>query len=144
LKKKHIIFSLNSAIRDQSMKKLKILIVDDNPHFINALKYMISDYFEDRVDNIAEAFDGAECIALLKKKVVDMVFMDINMPGMNGIDATREATRMFRNLIVIAVSFHSEMNYIVQMIEAGARSYIIKDEICKESLEKVLSIEYTF
>jgi len=126
------------------MKKLKILIVDDNPHFINALKYMISDYFEDRVDNIAEAFDGAECIALLKKKVVDMVFMDINMPGMNGIDATREATRMFRNLIVIAVSFHSEMNYIVQMIEAGARSYIIKDEICKESLEKVLSIEYTF
>jgi len=126
------------------MKKLKILIVDDNPHFINALKYMISDYFEDRVENIAEAYDGAECIALLKKKVVDLVFMDINMPGMNGIDATREATRMFRNLIVIAVSFHSEMKYIVQMIEAGARSYIIKDEICKESLEKVLSIEYTF
>ena len=126
------------------MKKLKILIVDDNPHFINALKYMISDYFEDRVENITEAFDGTECIALLKKKVVDLVFMDINMPGMNGIDATREATRMFRNLIVIAVSFHSEMKYIVQMIEAGARSYIIKDEICKESLEKVLSIEYTF
>jgi DNA-binding NarL/FixJ family response regulator len=126
------------------MKKLKILIVDDNPHFINALKYMISDFFEDRVESIAEAFDGTECIALLKKKVFDMVFMDINMPGMNGIDATREATRMFRNLIVIAVSFHSEMNYIVQMIEAGARSYIIKDEICKESLEKVLNIEYTF
>jgi DNA-binding NarL/FixJ family response regulator len=123
------------------MKKLKILIVDDNPHFINALKYMISDYFEDRVESIAEAFDGAD---LMKKKVFDMVFMDINMPVMNGIEATREATRMFRNLIVIAVSFHSEMNYIVQMIEAGARSYIIKDEICKETLDKVLSIEYTF
>jgi DNA-binding NarL/FixJ family response regulator len=126
------------------MKKLKILIVDDNPHFINALKYMISDLFEERVENINEAFDGAECIALLKKKVFDMVFMDINMPVMNGIDATREATRMFRNLIVIAVSFHSDMKYVVQMIEAGARSYIIKDEISKESLEKVLSIEYTF
>ncbi len=126
------------------MKKLKILIVDDNPHFINALKYMISDYFEDRIESISEAFDGAECLDLMKKKVFDMVFMDINMPVMNGIDATREATRMFRNLIVIAVSFHSEMNYIVQMIEAGARSYIIKDEICKDTLDKVLSIEYTF
>jgi YesN/AraC family two-component response regulator len=126
------------------MKKLKILIVDDNPHFINALKYMIYDFFEERVDNITEAFDGAECLELLKKKVFDLVFMDINMPVMNGIDATREATRMFRNLIVIAVSFHSEMKYVVQMIEAGARSYIVKDEISKESLEKVLSIEYTF
>ncbi|MBN2274541.1 MAG: response regulator transcription factor [Bacteroidales bacterium] len=126
------------------MKKLKILIVDDNPHFINALKYMISDFFEDRIENIDEAHDGAECLELLKKKVCDLVFMDISMPNMNGIDATREATRMFRNLIIIAVSFHSEMNYVVQMIEAGARSYLIKDEINKESLEKVLSIEYTF
>ena len=126
------------------MKKLKILIVDDNPHFINALKYMIYDLFEERVDSITDAFDGAECLELLKKKVFDLVFMDINMPVMNGIDATREATRMFRNLIVIAVSFHSEMKYVVQMIEAGARSYIIKDEISKEALEKVLSIEYTF
>ena len=126
------------------MKKLKILIVDDNPHFINALKYMIYDFFEERVDSITDAFDGAECLELLKKKVFDLVFMDINMPVMNGIDATREATRMFRNLIVIAVSFHSEMKYVVQMIEAGARSYIIKDEISKEALEKVLSIEYTF
>jgi YesN/AraC family two-component response regulator len=126
------------------MKKLKILIVDDNPHFINALKYMISDLFEKRVESIHEAYDGSQCLAILKKKVFDIVFMDINMPVMNGVVATREATRMYRNLVVIAVSFHSEMKYVVQMIEAGARTYLIKDEICKESLEKALSIEYTF
>ena len=127
-----------------AVKKLKILIVDDNPHFINALKYMISDLFEERVESINEAFDGAECLTMLKKKVFDLVFMDINMPVMNGVEATREATRMYRNLIVIAVSFHAEMKYIVQMIEAGARTYLIKDEICRESLEKALSIQYTF
>jgi len=126
------------------MKKLKILIVDDNPHFINALKYMISDFFEERVESISEAYDGAQCLVMLKKKIFDLVFMDINMPVMNGVEATREATRMYRNLIVIAVSFHSEMKYIVQMIEAGARTYLIKDEISKESLEKALSIKYTF
>jgi len=70
--------------------------------------------------------------------------MDINMPGKGGVEATREATRMYRNLIVIAVSFHSEMKYIIEMIEAGARTYLIKDEICKESLQKAMSIEYSF
>jgi DNA-binding NarL/FixJ family response regulator len=80
----------------------------------------------------------------LRSHVCDFVFMDINMPVMNGIEATRQATILYRNLIVIAVSFHSEMKYVVQMIEAGARSYIIKDEISHESLEKALAIEYTF
>ena len=126
------------------MKKLKILIVDDNPHFINALKYMINDLFEERVESISEASDGAECLVMLKNKLYDLVFMDISMPGTGGVEATREATRLYRNLIVIAVSFHSEMKYVIQMIEAGARTYLIKDEICKESLEKALSIEYSF
>jgi DNA-binding NarL/FixJ family response regulator len=126
------------------MKKLKILIVDDNPHFINALKYMLMDFFEKRIESIDEANNGTECLNMLKNKIFDLVYMDISMPVMGGVEATREATRMYRNLIVIAVSFHSEMKYVVQMIEAGARSYIIKDEITREALEKSLSIEYTY
>ena len=88
--------------------------------------------------------DGDECLSELNRKIYDMVFMDINMPKINGIDATREATTLYRNLVIVAVSFHSEMKYVVQMIEAGARSYIIKDEICPETLEKALSIEYSY
>jgi DNA-binding NarL/FixJ family response regulator len=126
------------------MKKLKILIVDDNPHFVNALRFMLLDYFEEKIEAVYTACDGNDCLLQLKNKVCDFVFMDINMPNLNGIETTRQATILYRNLIVIAVSFHSEMKYIVQMIEAGARSYIIKDEISRETLEKALAIEYSF
>lgn len=126
------------------MKKLKILIVDDNPHFINALKYMLMDYFGKRIEFIEEANNGIECMEKLRNRIFDLIYMDINMPQMDGIEATRQATRFYRNLIVIAVSFHSEMKFVVQMIEAGARTYLIKDEITRESLEKTLSIEYTY
>jgi DNA-binding NarL/FixJ family response regulator len=126
------------------MKRQKILIADDNPHFAKALKFMLLDSFQAQVDEINIVKDGDECLDELNNKLYDIVFMDINMPKMNGIETTREATQQYRNLIIIAVSFHSEMKYIVQMIEAGARSYIIKDEISKETLEKALAIEYTY
>lgn len=126
------------------MKKQKILIADDNPHFSKALKFMLLDSFQEQVEEINIVKDGDECLNELNNRIYDTVFMDINMPKMNGIEATREATQAYRNLVIIAVSFHSEMKYIVQMIEAGARSYIIKDEISSETLQKALAIEYSF
>lgn len=126
------------------MRRQKVLIADDNPHFAKALKFMLVDSFQDRIEDIVIVKDGEACLNELNNTIYDMVFMDINMPKINGIDATREATTLYRNLIVVAVSFHSEMKYVVQMIEAGARSYIIKDEICKDTLEKALSIEYSY
>jgi DNA-binding NarL/FixJ family response regulator len=124
------------------MKKKRILIADDNPHFANALRFMLLDMFHDHIETINMVENGDECIDELRRKIYDLVFMDINMPQKDGIEATREASQLFRDLIIVAVSFHSEMKYIIQMIEAGARSYIIKDEISKEMLEKALTIGY--
>lgn len=126
------------------MRKNRVLIADDNPHFAKALKFMLLDSFQDRIEEIIVVKDGEDCLKELNRKIYDLVFMDINMPKINGIDATRQASNLYRNLVIVAVSFHSEMKYVVQMIEAGARSYIIKDEICPESLEKALSIEYSY
>ena len=125
-------------------KKQKILIADDNPHFSKALKFMILDSFHEQVGTIQIVRSGEECLRELSENMYDVVFMDINMPGKNGIEVTKEITQLYRNLIIIAVSFHSDMKYVIQMIEAGARTYIIKDEINRESLEKALAIEYSF
>ena len=119
------------------MKKYRILLVDDHPHFINALKFLILDFFEEKVESIDIATNGQECLDILSSKVVDIVFMDIDMPVMNGIRATKIASDTYRSLVIIALSFHTDMNYVIQMIEAGARSYIIKEEINRELLSNV-------
>ncbi len=126
------------------LKKQSVMIVDDNAYFANALKFTLQDNFNNKLDKITIVSDGEQCLEELKNNFYDFIFMDINMPNKNGIETTIEAMHLFRNLTIIAVSFHSEMKYLVKMIEAGARSYIIKDEVCKESLEKAISIEYSY
>jgi YesN/AraC family two-component response regulator len=122
------------------MKKLNILLVDDNQHFRHALKYMVEESSRDRIDNIFQASSGSEALGILKKQHVDLVFMDIEMPDMNGIEATRKATEINRFLTIIALSFHQEMEFIMQMLEAGARNYIIKEDINTEALKKVFEV----
>ena len=137
-------YLMYNFVKNYNMRKQKILIADDNSHFSKALKFMLLDSFSDQIETIKIVRSGDECLRELNDNLYDTVFMDINMPGRNGIEATREATKLYRNLVVIAVSFHSDMKFVIQMIEAGARSYIIKDEINKDSLEKALALEYSF
>ena len=122
------------------MKKLNILLVDDNKHFLQALKFMVEESSNDRIDKIFQANNGLEALNILKKQHVDVVFMDIEMPEMNGIEATRKATEFNRFLTIIALSFHQEMEYVMQMLEAGARNYIIKEDINSDTLKRVFEL----
>jgi len=107
---------------------MNILLVDDNKHFIEALRFMIQEHFADRVTQIFIAYNGVECMEVLHKQ----------MPIMNGTETTKKVVDMYRDIKIIAVSFHSELQDITQMLEAGARNYIIKEEITKEIIEKCL------
>jgi len=122
------------------MKKLNILLVDDNKHFLQALKFMVEESSNDRIDKIYQANNGLEALNILKKQHVDVVFMDIEMPEMNGIEATRKATEYNRFLTIIALSFHQDMEYVMQMLEAGARNYIIKEDINSDTLKRVFEL----
>ena len=122
------------------MKKLNILLVDDNKHFLQALKYMVEESCVDKIDKVFQANNGLEALNILKKQHIDVVFMDIEMPEMNGIEATKKATEFNRFLTIIALSFHQEMEYVMQMLEAGARNYIIKEDINTETLKRVFDV----
>ena len=119
------------------MKKYRILIVDDNKKFLQAFRFLLEEAIGDRIMLLEEAYNGQECLDTIEKQTMDVIFMDINMPVMDGIEATKKANLLYRDINIIAVSFHDEMKFIKQMIEAGAKNYVIKEDLNKSILEKI-------
>ncbi len=118
--------------------KLNLLIVDDNPTFVKLFVKLFTSHFQEFIEIIDTAENGYECIQKVLKQPYDMVFMDMDMPVMNGVEATKYINQNFRGIIVIAVSLNSELEHIQLMLEAGARSYIIKEKINKEYIQHLL------
>ncbi len=112
------------------MEEVKIILVDDHALFRNGLNGLISMRSGYRV--VGEASDGTEFLKMLPVTAVDVVFMDIAMPGMGGADATREALALRPDLKVICLSMFGEESYYSRMVEAGAKGFLLKDSSIDE------------
>lgn len=117
--------------------KHKIVVVDDHPVIRNGMKLMLNSMGHSEV--VGEASNGQEFLKLLETKEVDIALMDIKMPVMNGLDATKIATERFPNLKVIALSMFEEEEYVVKMIEAGAKGYLLKN-VDKDELDIAIRV----
>jgi DNA-binding NarL/FixJ family response regulator len=115
---------------------VKISIVDDHEIFRNGLKMVIGKLKYANV--IGEASNGKEFLLQLKKEIPDLVLMDIEMPEMNGIEATEAALKIYPDLKIIALTMFNEDEYIQSMIDAGVRGFLIKN-INKETLDKAIA-----
>lgn len=109
--------------------RLKILVADDNKHFLKAFQYILFDGFGEKIETLLTAVSGAEALKILGSNTVDVVFIDIEMPGQNGVEITKKIVSRYGNVSVVALSFHQEQTYVRQMIEAGADSFIVKEDI---------------
>ncbi len=118
---------------------LKVIIVDDHEIFRNGLKMVINRLKFTKV--IGEASNGMEFLDLIKKVQADIVLMDIEMPVMNGIDATKAALAEQPDLKIIALTMFNESDYIQSMMEAGVKGFLLKN-IKKELLAKAISTVY--
>jgi DNA-binding NarL/FixJ family response regulator len=107
------------------MKKINIIIVDDHRLFREGLRLLLSNL--PLTGDIHEAANGTEFIEMLEKTDADIVFMDVDMPLMNGIEATRRALEQRPELNIIALSMYGDEAYYIQMINAGARGFILKN-----------------
>lgn len=104
---------------------IKISIADDHALLRYALRMLFSQ--KKGFEVIGEAANGREAISLAKKLIPAIVIMDVLMPGLNGIDATRQIVRQTRKIKVIAFSTHAGEQYVKSILEVGASGYVLKE-----------------
>jgi len=114
----------NSQMDPNNKKRPDIIIVDDHLIFRQGLKSIIT--LENIANVIGEAHNGLEFIELLSHLKPDLVLMDIDMPHMNGLDATEKALEIMPDLKIIAFSMFSDEDYYYKMIDRGVKGFILK------------------
>ncbi|MFI5253602.1 MAG: response regulator [Bacteroidota bacterium] len=117
------------------MKKIKLIIADDHEVVRSGLRA----YFQNEPDIIivGEATDGEETLDLVAKRSPDVVLLDISMPKVNGIDATRNIKKNHPGVKVLILTIHDNEEFVFQLIAAGANGYVLKDAEKKEIIEGV-------
>lgn len=109
---------------------MKILLVDDHTLFRNGLKMLLDTLPGYEVTG--EASNGKEFLELIRKNEYDIVFLDIEMPEINGIEAAKRALEINHDLRIITLSMYGDEEYYDQMIDAGAKGFLLKNTNLQE------------
>jgi len=120
------------------MDRIRIIIVDDHQLFRNGLKILLNAFPDFEVAD--EASNGFEFMNIISNTKADIALMDINMPDMDGIEATKQALKLYPELNIIALSMYGEEEYYYKMVDAGAKGFILKDSDISEVREAILTV----
>lgn len=116
---------------------IKIALIDDHKLFREGVKRILS--YETSFEVVAEADDGQEAEDIVEKYAPNIVLMDINMPEVNGIEATKSLLDKNSDVKVIILSIHDDENYVSHALQTGAQGYLLK-EMDAESLVEAIHI----
>jgi DNA-binding NarL/FixJ family response regulator len=117
---------------------IKILIVDDHGILRSGVKLIIDQ--TDDMKIVGQACDGHEGIELARKLKPDVVLMDISMPGLNGIEATKEIVSKNPDIKILALSAYCNRRFVKDMLKAGASGYALKDTMADELIYAIKSV----
>jgi len=117
---------------------IKIIIADDHRLFREGLVNLLSDAKD--IEILAQAENGMDVIAKAKELNPDVIIMDIGMPVLNGVEATGKLLKELPGIKVIALSMHSDKQYIKGMLEAGASGYLFKNCAYDELIEAIHTV----
>ncbi|OFY72284.1 MAG: DNA-binding response regulator [Bacteroidetes bacterium RBG_19FT_COMBO_42_7] len=120
------------------MEKIRIIIADDHQLFRNGLKILLNAFPDFEVTG--EASNGEEFLRILRNTKAEIALMDINMPEMDGIEATRKGLRLCPDINIIALSMYGEEEYYYKMVDAGAKGFVLKDSDISEVKEAILTV----
>ncbi len=117
---------------------VKIVVVDEHKILREGLSTLIAK--QPDMEIVGEAKDGREALQLLEKLLPDLILMDVTMPNLNGIEATRKIKAKNPNIEIIALSLHSDRRYVLGMIDAGASGYLLKECAFEELVRAINTV----
>lgn len=120
------------------MPSLRLIIGDDHTLMRHGLRKILEEKPEWQV--VGEAGDGREAVRQAEMHKPDVAILDIGMPMLNGIDATRQIVRKVPQCRVLILSMHSDETYILRALQAGARGYLLKDSAGKDLIRGVAAV----
>src|SRR5579871_2586139 len=121
------------------MKRIRILLADDHAVVRQGFKMILG--AQSDMEIVGEAGNGREAVELIEKLKPDVVAMDVAMPELNGIEATRRVTASVPHTRVIALSMHKDSVYVREVLRAGARGYLLKDSGAGRSEEHTSELQ---
>ena len=120
------------------MNKIRILLADDHALFREGLRSLLED--QDDVEIVGEAEDGLEAIRLVSQLNPGIVLMDINMPVVNGVEATRTILRENQQVDIIILTMYPQDEHVFEALKAGAKAYLLKDTRSRKLLDVIRSV----
>jgi len=117
---------------------IRILLADDHKMFREGLRALIEK--QPGMEIIDEVENGRKAVQLVRDLLPDVIIMDIAMPNLNGIEATRQIVAKIPSVKVIALSMHSDKRFVVEMLKAGASGYLLKDCAFEELAHAICAV----
>ncbi len=117
---------------------IKVMIADDHPLMHDALKVHLES--ESGIQIVAEAADGEEAVKLAAQAKPDVIIMDITMPKLNGLEATRQIKAQNPNIEILVLTVHNDSEHILKILEAGAAGYMTKTTLGERLVRAIRSV----
>src|SRR5579871_3001802 len=121
-----------------AMGAVRILLADDHNIIRDGMRLLLERQSDFSV--VGEASDGREAVRLAEDQQADVVVMDIAMPNMNGIEATRRITERHPRTAVVILSMHYDESYVIRSLKAGARGYLLKDAVKADLIAAIRAV----
>ena len=122
----------------QESKRIRVLLAEDHAIVREGLRSLLEKQPE--IEIVCDAEDGRIAVERARELLPDVVIMDITMPNLNGVEATRQITKEFPQIKVIALSVHSNRIFVADMLEAGAVGYVLKECLFDELVQAIQSV----